>query len=63
MNKVEGLGRQAAIEGDRNDGSEILKIWFVNADEFQQKKLLTILAEHLKGFRKTFGEDEQKGAG
>ena len=54
--KVEGLGRDPAIEGDRNDGTEVLKLRFLTADHVQTAKLKAVLGEHLKHFRGAFEE-------
>jgi excinuclease ABC subunit A len=51
LSRVEGIGQRADIEGDRNDGTEILKLWFTTTDTFQPLKLKPLLTEHLKGFR------------
>lgn len=59
LSRVEGIGQHSAIEGDRNDGSDILKIWFTNSDTLQLGKLKTLLTEHLKGFRTEFAEDDE----
>ena len=48
--KVEGLGRDPALEGDRNDGSEVLKLRFLASDHLQPQKLKDVLKEHLKLF-------------
>ncbi len=64
LGKLEGIGREAAVEGDRNDGSEVLKLWFVTGDNFQPAKLKPILAEHLRSFKKAFGDSAgEKEAG
>ncbi len=54
--KVEGLGRDPAIEGDRNDGTEVLKLRFLTADHVQPAELKAVLADHLKHFRGAFEE-------
>ena len=52
--RVEGLGRDPAVEGDRADGTEVLKLRFTTADQLQSKALRAVLAEHLAGFRAAF---------
>ncbi|MBX9583652.1 MAG: excinuclease ABC subunit UvrA [Gemmataceae bacterium] len=62
--KVDGIGVGAAIEGDRTDGSEVLKLRFTAADQLHPAKLKAVLADHLAGFRATFGGVEaEKEAG
>jgi excinuclease ABC subunit A len=64
LSRLEGVGRDATLEGDRNDGTEILKVWFVTGNEFQAAKLKPILTEHLAGFLAAFGaEGSEKEAG
>ena len=64
LNQVEGIGQKATIEGDRNDGSEVLKLWFVNAADLQPVKLKALLTEHSKGFQTAFaGDEDEKEAG
>jgi excinuclease ABC subunit A len=64
VGRFEGIGRESAVEGDRNDGSEVLKLWFVTGDNLQATKLKPVLAEHLRAFKKVFGdEDGEKEAG
>ena len=43
------------IEGDRTDGSEVLKLRFTAADQLPPTKLKAVLADHLAGFRAAFG--------
>jgi excinuclease ABC subunit A len=47
---VEGIGRDPALEGDRNDGSEVLKLRFLAMDQLQPAKLKDVLKAHLKAF-------------
>ncbi|MFO0802382.1 MAG: hypothetical protein U0791_04570 [Gemmataceae bacterium] len=47
---VEGLGRDPVLEGDRNDGSEVLKLRFLAMDQLQPAKLKDVLKAHLKAF-------------
>jgi excinuclease ABC subunit A len=63
LGRLEGIGRDSAIEGDRDDGSEVLKLWFVTSDNFPAAKLKPVLAEHLRGFLKAFGGEGEKEAG
>ena len=44
------------VEGDRQEGCDLVKLRFVTGDEFDAKKLKPILAEALRGFRETFAE-------
>jgi excinuclease ABC subunit A len=53
--QFERVGREAAIEGDRADGSEVLKLWFATDAHFDAKGLKPLLADHLTGFKKAFG--------
>ena len=55
LSRFEGIGRDPTIESDRADGSEVLKLRFVSADQLQPQKLKPLLAEHLTGFKATFG--------
>jgi excinuclease ABC subunit A len=62
--KVDGIGVDAAIEADRNDGSDVLKLRFTAADQLHPARLKAVLADHLRGFRATFGgEAAEKEAG
>jgi excinuclease ABC subunit A len=63
LSRVEGFGRDAAVESDRNDRSDVLKLRFVSADHFNAGKLKSLLAEHLQGYRQAFGEVAGKEAG
>jgi len=47
---VEGIGRDPALEGDRADGSEVLKLRFLAMDQLQPAKLKDVLKLHLKAF-------------
>jgi excinuclease ABC subunit A len=53
--QLDGIGREWDIEGDRNDGKEVLKLWFVTGDDLPAAKLKSLLVEHLKAFTKAFG--------
>ena len=48
---VDGIGRDPAIEGDRNDGTEVLKLRFLAADHLQPQRLREVLLDHLKVFQ------------
>jgi excinuclease ABC subunit A len=48
---VDGIGRDPAIEGDRNDGTEVLKLRFLAADHLQPQRLREVLLDHLKAFQ------------
>ncbi len=50
LNRWDGIGRDAVIEGDRADGSDVLKLFFVHADHIQAANLKRLLTEHLAGF-------------
>ncbi|MBA4187507.1 MAG: excinuclease ABC subunit A [Planctomycetaceae bacterium] len=64
LGRLEGIGRESTIEGDRDDGSEVMKLWFVTGDNLPIGKLKPILTEHLQGFLKAFGDsDDEKAAG
>ena len=53
------------VEGDRTDGIEILKLWMQTGNHLDAGALRPLLAEHLKGFKKAFGNgaDSEKEAG
>ena len=63
LSRVEGLGREPVIEMERDDGIDVLKLRFVSSDDLHPQKLKALLAEHLKGFKATFGTGEEKEAG
>ena len=48
------LEAKLAIEGDRTDGTELLKLRFVTAGEFDATKLKPLLAGHLNAFKSAF---------
>jgi excinuclease ABC subunit A len=56
LNRVDGIGQQALIDGDRTDGTEVLKIWFVAAGGLQPERLKPVLKEHLETFKREFTE-------
>jgi excinuclease ABC subunit A len=53
--QFDGVGREVSVEGDRADGSEVLKLWFAADTELDVQKLKPLLAAHLKAFKKAFG--------
>jgi excinuclease ABC subunit A len=55
LSNYENFGRNATVEGDRADGSEILKLWMVTGNHLQTSELKPLLAEHLKAFKTSFG--------
>jgi excinuclease ABC subunit A len=63
LSRVEGIGRDAEIEAERNDGAEVLKLRFINSDDLKPAKLLPLLVEHRKAFDAAFEGNEEKGAG
>ena len=52
--RFEGFGETPTVEGDRADGSEVLKLWLKTADHLSAAKLKPLLAEHLKAFKKAY---------
>ena len=62
--QFEHFGRNATVEGDRADGSEVLKLWLATSNHLDAAKLKPLLAEHLKAFKKAFRADaDEKEAG
>jgi excinuclease ABC subunit A len=59
------VGGSAEIERDRSDGIELLKMWLVRASDLDPAKIKPLLAEHLKAFKKVFGNGagSEKDAG
>jgi excinuclease ABC subunit A len=53
--QFEHIGRDARVEGDRADGSEVLKLWFVTSAHLDAPRLKALLADHLNAFKKAFG--------
>jgi len=51
----EHLDRNVKIEGDRADGSEVLKIWMKTGNHLDSAALKPLLADHLKAFKKAYG--------
>jgi len=54
--RFEGIGRDAKVESDRQEGCDLLTLKFVNADHMDAKRLKGILKEQLQGFRELRGE-------
>jgi excinuclease ABC subunit A len=63
LGRLEGVGRDSAIEGDRTDGIDVLKLWFVTAADLPTAKLKPVLADHLRAFKRAFGDGSEKEAG
>ncbi|HSQ58736.1 MAG TPA: excinuclease ABC subunit A, partial [Gemmata sp.] len=63
LSQFENVGRSAALEGDRKDESEVLKLWLVRANHLETSELKPLLAEHLKEFKRVFGSGDEKEAG
>ncbi|MBN9120664.1 MAG: ATP-binding cassette domain-containing protein, partial [Planctomycetes bacterium] len=54
----------AAVESERNDGTEVLKLWFATSDHLNPARLKPLLTAHLKAFKKAFAEGaSEKEAG
>jgi excinuclease ABC subunit A len=53
----ESLSNDARVEGDRADGSEVLKLSYLTDARFDPRKLKPLLLEHLKAFKKAFGAE------
>ena len=54
----ENFGRDVALEGDRADGSEVLKLWMVTANHLQPAELKPLLG---KSIWKHFIRHSEKG--
>ncbi len=63
LQRVEGIGQDSAIDANRNDGTQVLKLWFVTPDHLAAAKLKPILAAHLRGFKSEFGGPGEQAAG
>ncbi|MCI0702551.1 MAG: excinuclease ABC subunit UvrA, partial [Planctomycetia bacterium] len=64
LSQFESFGRDVTIERDRADGIEILKLWMVTANHLDTRELKPLLTEHLRAFRKAFGDGaSEKEAG
>ncbi len=55
LSRLEHFGVAPAINGDR-EGADVLRLLFRQADQVHPAELKALLAEHLKGFRETFGK-------
>jgi excinuclease ABC subunit A len=53
--RVEQFGVSPSIKRER-EGADVLRLVFQHADHLHAPKLKELLAEHLKGFRETFGK-------
>jgi excinuclease ABC subunit A len=62
VSQFEGFG-DAAVEGDRNNGTEALKLWLSAAHHLDAARLKPLLAAHLKAFKKAFADASEKEAG
>ncbi|MBA4062787.1 MAG: excinuclease ABC subunit A [Isosphaera sp.] len=51
----EDFARSVAVEGDRADGSEVLKLWLTAGNHLPAAELKPLLAEHLRAFQAAFG--------
>jgi excinuclease ABC subunit A len=63
LGRLEGVGHDALIEGDRTDGIDVLKLWFVTSNDMPAAKLKPVLADHLRAFKRAFGSASEKEAG
>jgi excinuclease ABC subunit A len=64
LSAFEGLGRDATIDRDRADGTEVLKLQFATADHLDSARLKPLVSAHLRAFKKAFGSDSgEKEAG
>ncbi len=54
LSRVEGLGVSPSINGHREDG-DLMRLLFQHEDHVNAARLKELLAEHLRGFRETFG--------
>ncbi|MGL6094884.1 MAG: excinuclease ABC subunit UvrA, partial [Fimbriiglobus sp.] len=54
--RVERIGRDPEVTRDKAEGADVLTLRFVTADQLRPAELRKLLAEHLTGFRATFGE-------
>lgn len=58
--KFANFAGDVKIEGDRNDGSEVLKLWMVTGNHLQPDELKPLLAEHLREFKKASADGEKE---
>src|SRR6516225_3019557 len=54
LSRIESFGVSPAINSER-EGTDVLRLVFQHADHLYAAKLKELLAEHLRGFRETFG--------
>ena len=54
LSQVEGIGVRPEIQDNRSDGDALI-LTFEQLDQVPAAKLKSVLAEHLRGFRETFG--------
>ena len=52
--RLDGVGRDPTLTRDRANGSEVLTLAFVTADQFPAAVVRQVLAEHAAGFRELF---------
>jgi excinuclease ABC subunit A len=57
LSRIEKFGVDPTLEGDRNDGGELMTLRFVHADQLHPAELKKLLAEHARGFLEHFGKD------
>ena len=58
LSQFEDFGRNAKIENDRADGSEVLKLWMVTGNHLPPGELKPLLTEHLKAFKKAYSSEK-----
>jgi excinuclease ABC subunit A len=56
LTRLEQVTQRASIERDRNDGTDVLKLWFVNRDHLSASLLTPFLREQLASFHKVYGQ-------
>ena len=61
--KFANFAGDVKIEGERNDGSEVLKLWMVTGNHLQSDELKPLLAEHLRAFKKASADGGEKEVG
>ncbi len=54
LSQIDSLGMQPTIKP--RDNGEVLHLVFLHENHLQPQTLKEVLAEHLKGFRETFGK-------
>jgi excinuclease ABC subunit A len=55
LNRIETFGVSPSISGNRSD-ADVIRLIFQRAEHLHADKLKELLAEHLRGFRETFGK-------